>query len=258
MLFKIKHRHTDKVLYSAGGNSLAEVLTKAVREGADLWGANLVGANLEGANLTYANLTGAYLTYADLKGANLTGADLEGADLTGADLTGANLKGADLTGADLKGAKLYRANLTGANLKDAYLTGANLTGANLTGAYLDDANLTYANLKGADLSKADLDAIQVDYYDVLSRAPDEVPALLQSLRNGQIDGSTYTGECACLVGTIAKVRKVSYTDMKTLKPDSSRPAERWFLAIRKGDTPKTNPVAALVETWTEEWVRSNS
>jgi len=198
MLFKIKHRHTDKVLYSAEGDSLAEVLTKAVREGADL--------------------TGADLTYADLKGA-----DLEGANLTYAYLDGANL---------------YGANLYGANLAYAYLKGANLTGANL--------------------SKANLDAIQVDYYDVLSRAPDEVPALLQALRGGKIDGSTYMGECACLVGTIAKVRKCDYRDMETLKPDFNRPAERWFTAIKKGDTPKTNPVAALVETWTEEWVRSNS
>src|SRR5579862_6599384 len=217
MLYEIKHRHTDKVLYSAEGDSLAEVLTKAVREGADL-----------------------------------KGADLKDADLTDADLWGANLEGANL-----KDANLYRADLWGANLKDA-----DLYGANLTGAYLKDANLTYAylagaNLKGTILSKANLDAIQVDYYDVLSRAPDEVPALLQALRDGKIEGSTYEGECACLVGTIAKVRKVSYTDMETLKPDSSRLAERWFLAIKKGDTPKTNPVAALVETWTEEWVRSN-
>jgi len=188
MLYEIKHRYTDKVLYSAGGNSFAEVLTKAVREG--------------------ASLTCAYLERANLVGANLVGANLEGADLTG-----------------------------------AYLTGADLYGA---------------NLKGTNLSKANLDAIQVDYYDVLSRAPDEAPALLQALRNGQIDGSTYTGECACLVGTIAKVRKCDYEAMETLKPDSSRPAERWFLAIKKGDTPKTNPVAAVVETWTEEWVRSNS
>ncbi len=163
MLYEIKHRHTGKILYSAEGSSLAEVVTKAVRE----------GANLKGANLAYAYLKG-------------------------------------------------------------------------------------ANLKGTILSKANLDAIQVDYYDVLSRAPDEAPALLQALRDGKIDGSTYEGECACLVGTIAKVRKVSYTDMETLKPDSSRLAERWFTAIKKGDTPKTNPVAALVETWTEEWVRSNS
>src|SRR5579862_3325113 len=237
MLYEIKHRHTDKVLYSAEGDSLAEVLTKAVREGADLKGA-------------------------DLKDADLTDADLWGANLEGANLKDANLYRADLWGANLKDADLYGANLTGAYLKDANLTYAYLAGANLTGANLKGANLTYAdlygaNLKGTILSKANLDAIQVDYYDVLSRAPDEVPALLQALRDGKIDGSTYEGECACLVGTIAKVRKVSYTDMETLKPDSSRLAERWFLAIKKGDTPKTNPVAALVETWTEEWVRSN-
>src|SRR5579862_7150646 len=203
MLYEIKSRYdADKVLYSAGGNSFAEVLTKAVRE----------GANLKDANLTYAYLTGA----------------------------------------NLKDANLYRAYLTDAILEDAILEGADLKGANL--AY---ANLQGANLTGANLSKANLDAIQVDYYDVLSRAPDEAPALLQALCDGKIDGSTYEGECACLVGTIAKVRKVSYTDMETLKPDSSRLAERWFLAIKKGDTPKTNPVAALVETWTEEWVRSN-
>ncbi|SRR5579871_1039640 len=238
MLYEIKHRLTDKVLYSAEGNSLAEVVTKAVREGAyleraNLVRANLVGANLEGANLTGANLTGANLAYADLKDANLTYAYL--------------------AGANLKDAILERAYLTDAILEDAILEGADLTGANL--AY---ANLQGANLTGANLSKANLDAIQVDYYDVLSRAPDEVPALLQALRDGKIDGSTYEGECACLVGTIAKVRKVSYTDMKTLKPNATRPAERWFTAIKKGDTPKTNPVAALVETWTEEWVRSNS
>jgi len=238
MLYEIKHRHTDKVLYSAEGDSLAEVLTKAVREGADLKGA-------------------------DLKDADLTDADLWGANLEGANLKDANLYRADLWGANLKDADLYGANLTGAYLKDANLTYAYLAGANLTGANLKGANLTYAdlygaNLKGTILSKANLDAIQVDYYDVLSRAPDEVPALLQALRDGKIDGSTYEGECACLVGTIAKVRKVSYTDMKTLKPNATRPAERWFTAIKKGDTPKTNPVAALVETWTEEWVRSNS
>src|SRR5579862_1926149 len=223
MLYEIKSRYdADKVLYSAGGNSFAEVLTKAVRE----------GANLKDANLTYA-----YLAGANLKDANLYRADLYRADLTGADLEGANLE---------------RAYLTDAILEDAILEGADLKGANL--AY---ANLQGANLTGANLSKANLDAIQVDYYDVLSRAPDEAPALLQALCDGKIDGSTYEGECACLVGTIAKVRKVSYTDMETLKPDSSRLAERWFLAIKKGDTPKTNPVAALVETWTEEWVRSN-
>jgi len=43
---------------------------------------------------------------ANLYGANLSGADLYGANLSGADLYGANLYGANLSGADLYGANL--------------------------------------------------------------------------------------------------------------------------------------------------------
>jgi len=73
-----------------------------------------------------ANLSGA-----DLSGAYLSGADLYRADLSGADLSGANLSGAYLSGAYLSGADLYRADLSGANLYRADLSGANLSGADL-------------------------------------------------------------------------------------------------------------------------------
>jgi uncharacterized protein YjbI with pentapeptide repeats len=63
-------------------------------------------------------------------------ADLGGADLRGADLRGADLRGANLGGADLRGANLYGADLGGANLYGADLRGANLRGANLRGANL--------------------------------------------------------------------------------------------------------------------------
>ena len=61
----------------------------AVKEKANLRGADLSGADLSGANLREANLSGADLSGADLSGANLRGADLSGADLRGADLSGA-------------------------------------------------------------------------------------------------------------------------------------------------------------------------
>jgi len=57
-----------------------------------------------------ANLRGA-----NLIGANLSDADLRGANLSGANLRGANLSGANLSGANLSGANLYCANLSGAN-----------------------------------------------------------------------------------------------------------------------------------------------
>ena len=96
--------------YEKENNTIKDTLEEAVKQGANLDGANLIRANLDGANLTGANLDGANLT-----GANLYGANLDGANLTRANLYGANLYGANLDGASLIRANLIRANLDGAN-----------------------------------------------------------------------------------------------------------------------------------------------
>lgn len=108
-----------------------------------------------------------------------------------------------------------------------------------------------ANLRDANLSCADLTVIRDDIWAVLSSAPSEVPALIDALKNGRVDGSTYTGVCSCLVGTIAAARGVPFD---SLEPDSSRPAERFFLCISKGDTPETNQASALAHQWASEWL----
>ncbi len=89
--FEIKNKWTGSILfeYEKEDNTLKKTVEEAVREGA-----NLEGANLGGANLVGAYLRGANLEEANLKGANLGGAYLEGANLVGAYLEGANLKGA--------------------------------------------------------------------------------------------------------------------------------------------------------------------
>ena len=108
---QIKNRWTGSVLfeYEKENNTIKDTLIEALKQCADLDGANLRGANLRGADLDGANL----------RGADLRGADLRGADLRGADLDGANLRGADLRGADLRGAYLRGADLDGANLRGA-------------------------------------------------------------------------------------------------------------------------------------------
>jgi hypothetical protein len=169
----------------------------------------------------------------------------------GADLRGANLRGADLGDADLGDADLGYANLDDADLGDADLGYANLGYADLGGANLRGANLRGANLRGANLRGANLRSIRADLYDVLVNARDEAPAFLAALRAGKVNGSAYQGECACLVGTIAKVRGVEYT---SLEHDSARPIERFVLNIKQGDTPKTSQVAALVAEWTERFI----
>ncbi len=98
-MIEIKCRFSRKVLFKADGESIKEVLVKAVNHGANLRDANLRDADLYGANLRDAYLYGA----------NLHGADLRDADLYGANLHGANLHGANLYGANLRGAYLYGA-----------------------------------------------------------------------------------------------------------------------------------------------------
>jgi hypothetical protein len=160
-------------------------------------------------------------------------------------------RGANLSGANLRGADLSDANLRGADLSDADLSGANLSGADLIGANLSGADLIGADLSGADLIGANLSGAKSDVFDILLRATPEVPALLAALRAGRINGSVYEGECACLCGTIAKTRGVSVDALGFA--NASRPAERWFLAIRQGDTPETSAVAKITEEWIVEF-----
>jgi hypothetical protein len=157
-----------------------------------------------------------------------------GADLYGANLGSANLRGANLGSADLGSANLYGADLRGANLYGADLGSAKNVPANILGRYRDDIR------------------------KVLDTAPTEVGGLLQALWDGKVDGSTYTGECACLVGTLEKVRgKGTNVEIPNLGHDSSRPAEEWFLNIRKGDTPVSNPSAAFAAAVIAEWMRDH-
>jgi Pentapeptide repeats (8 copies) len=211
---KIFHRWDgSKVLFENDSTTMRETVLAAIADNADLR-----SANLRSADLTSANLRSADLTSADLRYANLRSADLRSADLRSADLRSADLRSADLTSADL--------------------TSANLTSANLRYANLRSANLTYA---------------KQDVWDVLLRAPGEIAGLLAALREGRVNGSAYEGDCACLVGTIANVACKGYADLELIKPNSSRPAERWFLAIRKGDTPETSSVSKITVEWVEEF-----
>jgi uncharacterized protein YjbI with pentapeptide repeats len=237
--FEIRNRFNGQIIVSGEAETLAELIQVKIREGVSFYCANLSGANLRGANLREANLREANLREADLRGAYLRGADLSGADLSGAYLREAYLREANLSGA----------NLREANLSGAYLREADLSGADLSGAYLREANLREANLRGARLIP-----IRDDLWAVLSATPKEVEGLRQALIEGRIDGTAYQGCCACLVGTIANVRGVHYETIPTLRPDSRRPAERFFLGIAKGDTPETNQISNQALSWIDEWL----
>jgi hypothetical protein len=128
MKFQIFNRFNGAVQFTAEIECAADALPSvklglaikvAIKEKANLSGADLSRANLYGANLYGADLSGANLYGANLSRANLSGADLSGANLSRADLSGADLSGANLSGADLSRANLSRADLYRADLKDA-------------------------------------------------------------------------------------------------------------------------------------------
>jgi len=215
MKIEIRHRYSGSVLFSGEFGSMKLCVEAAVKANTDLIGAALSGVDL-------------------------SRADLSGANLSRANLSGANLRWADLRWADLRGANLSRADLSRADLSRANLSGADLSGANLIGA----------NLRGANLRGADLSVIRDDIWAILSASPREVPALLDAIRAGKINGSAYEGECACLIGTLEKAG----AGTKSLTRNSSRPAEMFFLGINKGDTPSTSQFSALAEGWVAEWL----
>jgi uncharacterized protein YjbI with pentapeptide repeats len=302
MSIEIKRWTDGKVLYVAeNASDIRTALEEAVAEGAKLQGAKLQGAELQYAELQYAKLQyaklqgaklqyaklqgaklqGAKLQYAKLQGAKLQGAELQYAELQYAKLQGAELQYAELQGAELQGAKLQGAKLQYAKLQGAKLQGAELQYAELQGAELQGAELQYAELQGAELQGAKLQyaklqgaepsdplyPIKLDFWAVLDQAPAEVGGLRRALVEGRVDGSTYRGACACLVGTIANVRGVTVdSDELGVPCDAGRPAEVWFVPIREGDLGVDDPSkaadgegawrASIALGWINEWMES--
>jgi len=258
-LVQIKHRKTGDVIIAENTDRMRRAVEAAIRSHVDLREADLCRANLRDAVLRRANLSGVDLRRANLRAADLRHVDLVGADLREADLTCANLHAADLRHADLRDAVLHRADLHRADLRDADLRHANLSDTDLRETDLRAADLRGADLGVSDLSTAALSpstlrAFRDDFWAVLSSAPNEVVGLRNAIVLGRVKGSTYRGECACLVGTIANVRQCDVNTLGTLEPNPNRPAEVFFLGISLGDTPTNNLRAQLVLEWLDEWV----
>ena len=123
-----------------------------------------------------------------------------------------------------------------------------------------DADLSGAYLSGANLRGADLTPIKNDLFVVLLHAIHEIPNLKKAIIEGKIDGSTYTGDCACLSGTVHKAaienngpQQKQREDLIMACRDSSRPIEMFFCGISPGHTPENNQAAKLVMDWIEEF-----
>lgn len=116
-----------------------------------------------------------------------------------------------------------------------------------------------ADLRSADLRSADLILIKEDFFKRLALAKHEVAGLYDYLIRGKVEGSSYQAECACFVGTIAKVAKENYAHLSSgLLADSNSPTEIWFTGISKGDTPESNPISKITCEWVLEFCKEQN
>jgi hypothetical protein len=140
MKYKVYNRYTGEVQFTAdidategtprGWKSRLAILW-AIKNGADMRGADMSGANMRGANMSHANMSDANMIYANMSGANMSGANMRDANMSGADMRGANMRDANMSGADMRGA----------NMSDADMRGANMSGADMRGANMSDADI---------------------------------------------------------------------------------------------------------------------
>jgi hypothetical protein len=162
----------------------------------------------------------------------------------------ADLRYADLSSADLRYADLSSADLRYANLHSADLSSADLRYANLHSADLSSADLRYANLHYAkNLPQSYINQCSRDMLFIFQSLKGELPFLRDKLIKGEVDGTQYEGDCACLIGSLGNadggVDKVCQT-IPYYDKGLHNFGEQWFYQIKKGDTPKNNEFSAHV------------
>lgn len=229
--------------------------------------ATMSGLCFRNADLTGVDFTGTRLTNCDFRDAKMINTKLMNVDLTAAkmvnvDLTGARFNNAYSPNVDFTNAKMINADFTGtflnnsdfsnSNLRDARLVvsdvlGCDFSDADFRGTNILGTSLRYAILKGINLYKANLEKIKEDFFDILSQAVKEISYLEKAILEGGVDGLTYDGECICLCGILENAGNTE------IKRNPLRPIERFFLAIRKEDTPENSQFSKIVMDWIQEF-----
>lgn len=111
-----------------------------------------------------------------------------------------------------------------------------------------------------NLSKSYTELCRKDFKNIITLfdAQKEVSFLRKAIIEGKIYGDFYYGKCACLIGTLAKVRKMHFERLcKDVGyfPGLHNPAEVWFFNIKKGDTPETSFFSKKALEWCDELIK---
>jgi hypothetical protein len=133
---------------------------------------------------------------------------------------------------------------------------------------VEEKNKRDANLRDADLYGADLAKLPTDYINQCSRdmlfifqcLKPELAEFRKKLIAGEIDGTQYEGDCACLIGTMGKldggISKVCKT-ISFYEKGTHNGGEAWFLNIHKNDTPENNEFSKHALLLVDQVLKSN-
>ena len=121
--YSIQHITTQSTLFEGIFASLKTCTEAAVREGADLSGADFRLKNLHGANLDDGAFAGADFRGTNLGGANLSEANLRGCRFENANLVDTCLAHSNAQGSDFSGARLGATDIAGADLRECLFAG---------------------------------------------------------------------------------------------------------------------------------------
>ena len=120
----------------------------------------------------------------------------------------------------------------------------NTIGDTLVEAVKRGANLRDANLR--NIPQSYINQCSRDMLFIFQHLKKELPFLREKLVKGEVDGTQYDGECACLIGSLGNADDGVENVCKTIPyydKGLHNFGEQWFWQIHKGDTPKNNEFA---------------
>ena len=251
--FNVHNRWTGEVAFTAEIEVTSDMSRGWQLRLAVVWAlANSVPCtdlNLNGADFTgWKCPEGSRFVCSRFDGSSFDGSRFDGSSFDGSRFVGSSFVGSSFVGSSFDGSRFVGSSFDGSSFVGSSFVGSSFDGSRFVGSSFDGSSFVGSSFDGEGDAKQ-------DFLSIISDARDEIAGLIAALRDGRINGSVYSGDCACLVGTIANLRGV---DVRTLHCDSSRPAEKWFLMISEGDRPGYSSPGGYASgkalEWAEEYI----
>ncbi len=185
---------------------------------------------------------------------NLSGYDLSNIDFSNSKFYNSKFDNSQFYNSKFDNSKFYNSQFDNSKFYNSKFDNSKFDNSKFYNSKFDNSkfdNSKFDNKSFKSLKESGaLESIRFDFFGRMLVLKSEVEALKQSLIKGEINGSSYTGQCCCFMGTVAKSANCEYTELPGIKPDASSDTERWFMAIKIGDTPKNS----LFVKQTVEWI----